>query len=127
MAYLESCSTDKILLGDEKYISKKIKIDPSYITIQISIISDKNGTLKVYHSHNGILYDTYGDELDFIGENSTHQQFSIKGQYLYIEYLNSSENQTLFNLISKFKLFSLLKFFFGLVILTFCGIIVFSE
>ena len=35
MAYLESCSTDKILLGDEKYISKKIKIDPSYITIQI--------------------------------------------------------------------------------------------
>ena len=110
MAYLESCSTDKILLGDEKYISKKIKIDPSYITIQISIISDKNGTLKVYHSHNGILYDTYGDELDFIGENSTHQQFSIKGQYLYIEYLNSSENQTLFNLISSFQLKSVCIF-----------------
>jgi hypothetical protein len=100
MSYLESCSTNKPLDSNEIYISKKVRIDPKFITLQISIRTDKQGTLKIYHSYDGNDYETYGDEVEI--ENTSHRQFSIKGVYLYVEFKNTSEDtQTYFNLISK--------------------------
>ena len=100
MSYLESCSTNKPLDSNEIYISKKVRIDPKFITLQISIRTDKQGTLKIYHSYDGNDYETYGDEVEI--ENTSHRQFSIKGVYLYVEFKNTSEDtQTYFNLVSK--------------------------
>jgi ADP-ribose pyrophosphatase YjhB (NUDIX family) len=89
MSYLESCSTNKLLLADEVYTSRKVKIDPKFITLQVSVLTNSSGVLKVYHSHDGAYYDTYGDEINI--SSSVHRQFSIKGVYLYVEFKNTSE------------------------------------
>ena len=102
MSYLETNSTDAPLLANGVYIGKSTKIDPKYITLQISIKTDKEGLLEVYHSYDGKTFDTYGDSISI--SEAKHIQYSIKGSYIYVKYTNGNENQTKFLLHSKLSI-----------------------
>lgn len=98
MSYIES--TNKVLLANETYTSKTIKVDPQYLSLHISIRTDKSGTLKVFQSQYNKNFETYNDEYD-VEPGTTYKQVQLKGVYLYIVYVNGNESQTDFQLVSK--------------------------
>jgi hypothetical protein len=98
MSYIES--TNKVLLANETYTSKTIKVDPQYLSLHISVRTDKAGTLKVYQSQYNKNFETYDDEIE-VEPGTTYKQVQVKGIYLYVVYANGNEDQTDFQLVSK--------------------------
>jgi hypothetical protein len=94
MSYIET--NNKVLLADEVFTSKTVKLEPKYLSIHVSLNTDKAGTLKIYQSQFNKYFDV--DEYD-IQPGTSYKQIQIKGVYFYVVYENGNENQSYFHLV----------------------------
>jgi hypothetical protein len=94
MSYIET--NNKVLLADEVFTSKTVKLEPKYLSIHVSLNTDKAGTLKIYQSQFNKHYDF--EEYD-IQPGTSYKQIQIKGVYFYVVYENGNEDQSYFHLV----------------------------
>lgn len=65
-------------------------------TLKITISTNVEGILKIFHSLDGKTFNHYNDI--FTVNSDTHKQVSLKGKYYYIQYENGDESQEGFKL-----------------------------
>jgi hypothetical protein len=107
MSLITNNSSHSVLGPNQYFLGNTIKPEHKYITIQLTLeyTGSVSGLLEVFHSMDGIYYDTYGDSwvynsLD--GACHAFRETQIKGSYFYVKFTNTgTTTQTSFNLHTK--------------------------
>jgi hypothetical protein len=101
MAFLANNSTKAPLGPNASFNGVSTIVPVNIYSLYCSFNVDTSGTLYVYHSYDGSVYDTFGDEFVVLPEDH-HREVPVKGKYLKVKYTNGAVSQVAFSLYSKF-------------------------